>query len=74
MLWTVVAESTHNHPVKTGSASCSMCVVAHSTARAASSHQGRPVLSAVGILQDEEVSAKARLGVFDFGIRGPPAV
>jgi hypothetical protein len=74
MLWTVAAESTHNHPVKTGSASCSICVVAHSTAPAASSHQGRPVVSAIGILQDEEFSAKARLSVFDFGIRGPPAV
>jgi hypothetical protein len=74
MLWTAVAESTHNHPVKTGSASCSICVGAHSTAPAASSHQARPVFSAIGLLQEEEVIAKARLGVSDLGIRGPPTV
>jgi len=74
MLWTAVAESTHNHPVKTGSASCSICVVAHSTAPAASSYQDRPVLSAIGLLQEEEIRAKARLSIFDLGIRGPPAV
>jgi len=74
MLWTAVAESAHNHPAKTGSASCSICVVAHSTALAASSHQDEPVLSAIGLLQDEEVSAGNRLSIFDLGIRGPPAV
>jgi hypothetical protein len=74
MLWTAVAESTHNHPNKTESASCSICVVAHSTAPTASSHQARPVFTAVGLLQEEEVNAKARIGVFDLGIRGPPAV
>ena len=74
MLWTAVAESTHNHPNKTESTSCSICVVAHSSAPTASSTQARPVFAAVGLLQEEEVSAKARLSVFDLGIRGPPAV
>jgi hypothetical protein len=74
MFWAAVAESTHNHPNKTESASCSICVVAHSTTPTASSHQARPVFAAVGLLQEEEVIAKARLGVFDLGIRGPPAV
>ena len=74
MLWTALAESTHNHPNKTESASCSICAVAHSTAPTASSNQARPVFAAVGVLQEEEVIAKARLSVFDLGIRGPPAV
>ena len=73
MLWAAVAESTHNHPNKTESASCSICVVAHSTAPTASSNQARPVFAAIGLLQEEQVIAKARLGVFDLGIRGPPA-
>jgi Carboxypeptidase regulatory-like domain len=29
MLWTAAAETTHNHPTRTESASCSICVVAH---------------------------------------------
>jgi hypothetical protein len=74
MLWTAVAESTHTHPNKTESAVCSICVAAHSTAPTATSHQARPVFEAVGLLQEEEVIAKARLSVFDLGIRGPPAV
>lgn len=74
MLWTAVAESTHNHPNQTESASCSICVVAHSTTPTASFNQTRPVFAAVGVLQDEEVIPKARLRVRDLGIRGPPAV
>jgi len=74
MLWTAVAESTHNHPNKTESSSCSICVVAHSAAPTASSNPARPVFAAIGLLQEEEVIAKARLSVFGLGIRGPPAV
>ena len=74
MLWAAVAESTHNHPNKTESASCSICVVAHSTTPTASSNQARPVFAAIGLLQEKEVIAKVRLNVFDLGIRGPPAV
>jgi hypothetical protein len=74
MLWTVVAESTHSHPNNTQSASCSICVAAHSTTPSASSSQARPVFAAIGLLQEDEVIAKVRLSVFDLGIRGPPAV
>jgi hypothetical protein len=74
MLWTAVAESTHNHPNKTESASCSICVVAHSASPAVISHQARPVFAAIGLLREKEVNAKARLNIFELGIRGPPAV
>jgi hypothetical protein len=74
MLWAAMAEITHNHPNKAESASCSICVVAHSASPAVSSSQSRPVFAAVGLLQEEEVIAKARLSVLDLGIRGPPAV
>ena len=30
MFWAATAESTHNHPNQTESASCSICIVAHS--------------------------------------------
>jgi hypothetical protein len=74
MLWTAVVESTHNHPNATESASCSICVAAHSTAPTAVCHQARPVFATIGLLQEEDIIAKARLGVFDLGIRGPPSV
>jgi hypothetical protein len=74
MLWTVAVESTHNHPNKTESASCSICVVAHSTRPTAGSNQARPVFATIGLLQEEEVIAQARLSVFELGIRGPPTV
>jgi hypothetical protein len=73
MLWTAVAESTHNHANKTESASCSICVVAHSATPAAHCNLARLVFSTIGLLQEEEVIAKARLGIFELGSRGPPA-
>ncbi len=74
MLWTAVVESTHNHPNKTESASCSICAVAHSTAPATSSHQDRPAFSKIGLLQEEEYNANAWISLFELGIRGPPVV
>ena len=74
MLWTAVAESTHNHPNKTESAACSICVVAHSTAPTTSLNQVKPFFSAIGLLQEEEVIANARLNLFELGSRGPPAL
>ena len=74
MLWTAVVESTHNHPNNTESASCSICVAAHSTTPTASCNHARLVFAMVGLLQEEEVIAKARISIFDLGIRGPPAV
>jgi hypothetical protein len=74
MLWTVAAESTHNHPTRTESASCSICVVAHSASPTASSSQAVPVFAAIGRLLDEDVVAKIRFDFSDRGIRGPPAI
>jgi hypothetical protein len=74
MLWTAVAESTHNHPNQTESSSCSICVAAHSTTPTSSCSHARPVFEAIGLLQEEEVIAKAQFNVCDLGIRGPPAV
>jgi hypothetical protein len=73
-LWTAAAETTHNHPTKAEAASCSICVAAHTTTPTASCGHARPVFAAVGLLQEEEIIAKARLSVFELGIRGPPAV
>jgi hypothetical protein len=74
MLWTAVAESTHNHPNASDSNTCSICVVAHSSAPVAVTHQAMPVFEAIGLLHEEAAIAEARLAVFDLGIRGPPAI
>jgi hypothetical protein len=74
MFWTAVLESTHNHPNQTESASCSICVAAHSTTPTASSNPVRPVFETVARLQEEEVIATPWLSVLDLGSRGPPAV
>jgi hypothetical protein len=74
MLWTVAAESTHNHLTQTEAAACSICVAAHSSNPTASSSHVRPVFSTVGVMQEEEVIAKAWIDVFELGIRGPPGV
>jgi hypothetical protein len=72
MLWAAVAESIHNHANQTEASSCPICVVAHSSAPATSAHQSRPVFATVGVLAEEEFTAKVQLGVFELGIRGPP--
>ena len=72
MLWTVAAESRHNHPSPTDAATCSICVAAHSAAPAAVSNPSKPVFAAVGQLRDKEVIAKSRLDAFELVIRGPP--
>jgi hypothetical protein len=74
MVWTVAAESTHNHPNRTESASCSICVVAHSASPAVSSVHTGPVFAAIGLLREEDVIAKTRFDFADRGIRGPPAL
>jgi len=73
MLWTVAAESTHNHPNQTDSASCLICVAAHSASPATISGHAAPVFAAVGVLQEQLIVAHARADFSDAGIRGPPA-
>jgi hypothetical protein len=72
MLWTVAAESRHNHPSQTEAASCSICVAAHSTAPATVCDAADPVFAAVGMLQEKDVIAESRLDFFELVIRGPP--
>lgn len=74
MLWTAAVESTHNHPNQTAAAACSICVAAHSARPAVSSTHDRPVFTMVGALPEEAILSKARLDVFELGIRGPPSV
>ena len=72
LLWTVAAESTHNHPNQSENATCTICLAAHTASPAPTSTDATPVFAAIGIAQEETVVAKARLDFSDLGIRGPP--
>jgi len=74
VLWTVAAESTHNHPNQTESASCVLCVAAHNASLATDSASAVPAIITVGVWQEEAVAAPTRLDSSDLGIRGPPAL
>ena len=74
MCWTAAAESTHEHPNRTESASCPLCVVAHSTKPAVVSSHTAPVFAAIDLVKEEDVVAKVRIDFSDAGIRGPPAL
>jgi hypothetical protein len=74
MLWAAALESTHNHPTQTESASCSICMAAHSASPTLSSSQTVPLFAAIGLLREEDVVARTRFDFSDLGIRGPPAL
>jgi len=74
ILWTAAAESTHNHPNQTDSASCLICVSAHSASPAPASGHTAPLFSAVGILHEPALITHARLDFSEAGIRGPPVL
>jgi hypothetical protein len=74
MFWTAAAESTHNHATQLESATCSICVAAHSASPVVSSVPATPVFAAIGVLREEDIIAKAQIRFADQGIRGPPAI
>lgn len=72
MLWTVVAESTHNHPSPTDAASCAICLAAHTAHPVPNSADTTPVFATVGVLYEEAVVASVQQEFSDLGNRGPP--
>jgi hypothetical protein len=74
LVWTAAAESTHNHPGQSDAASCTICQVAHTASPTISTSQISPFFAAVGLLQEEDVVAKARFDFSEAGIRGPPVL
>jgi hypothetical protein len=74
MFWTAAAESTHQHPNQVDSASCLICVVAHSANPAPNSADQSPSFIAIGLFHEEAVTANVHLAFADLGNRGPPAL
>ena len=73
LLWTVAVECTHIHPSHSEN-SCTICAAAHSAISAPNSTDTTPVFAAVGLAQEHEVVAEARLEFSDLDIRGPPSL
>ncbi len=74
MFWAAGVESTHQHPKQTKSASCVICVVAHSANPAPNSAHNSPSFAAIGLLREEVVVPHVRLASADLANRGPPAL
>jgi hypothetical protein len=74
LLWTVGVESTHNHPSRSDAASCTVCLAAHTANPAPHAADSTPAFATVGMLQEEPVSANARLEFSHLEIRGPPVL
>jgi len=72
--WTAVAESTHHHPNRTESASCLICVVAHTASPAPNSSDTTPAFATLGLWQEETVVAYVQLDFSVLGNRGPPTL
>ena len=73
-LWAAAAEPIHHHSSDAAPGSCSLCIVAHSTAPTAISNFSDPILIPVGIMEADPVSDPTYLSAHDIGIRGPPSV
>lgn len=74
MVWTAAAECTHHHPDQTKSASCLICVVAHSASPAPDTTDTTPSFATVGLWHEESVVAYVRLDFSDLTNRGPPTL
>ena len=74
-LWSLVAFAIHNHSSFDESATCTVCVAAHSASPILTSRLAKAVFIPLRIvLTTEPVSAKQRLITFALAVRPPPEV
>jgi hypothetical protein len=72
--WSAIAFSAHHHSSATESATCTVCVAAHSAVPKDAFHQAKVAYVSTFVFQAEPVSAKQRLIAFALRVRPPPAV
>lgn len=72
MLWSGVAVATHQHATKTDSATCQICVVAHSTAPKAVAARPKPTFIRVAAYEPRTISLSRWLLAFPLNNRPPP--
>jgi hypothetical protein len=74
MLWTIAAESTHNHHTPAEASTCLICQAAHTASPTVCSSHISPFFATIGVQLEEDAIAKARFDFSDAGIRGPPVL
>jgi hypothetical protein len=72
--WSALAVVTHHHADGTDSASCPICMAAHSAAPSPTTNLVTTIFTAVSTFRAEPEFAKEALVVFALSIRPPPTV
>jgi hypothetical protein len=73
-LWSVVTVVAHHHPKGTESATCSVCIAAHSAAPKAGVTVASATFTSISIFRADAVSAKERFIAFALSVRPPPTI
>lgn len=72
--WSAMAFAAHQHSTATESATCTVCIAAHSASPKITTTLPRVMFLPVDTFRPEPVSAKQRLTVFVLCVRPPPSV
>jgi hypothetical protein len=73
-LWSVFAFAVHHHSSQDESASCQVCVAAHSASPAHATLALRPLFRHIEALRAQPAAAKQHLIAFALSVRPPPIV
>jgi hypothetical protein len=71
--WSAIAFATHQHSNATESATCSVCIAAHSASPRITTTLPRVLFVSISTFLLEPISAKQRLIVFALCVRPPPS-
>lgn len=72
--WSAMAFAAHQHSTATESATCTVCIAAHSASPKTTTTLPRVMFLPVDTFRPEPVSAKQRLTIFVLCVRPPPSV
>jgi hypothetical protein len=73
-IWSAVAFAAHQHSGTTDSATCTVCIAAHSASPKTTTTLPRVMFVTVSTFRPEPVSAKQFLTIFVLCVRPPPEV
>ena len=73
-IWSAIAFAAHQHSNDTESATCTVCIAAHSASPKTTITLPRVMLVSVSAFLPEPISTKQRLIVFALCVRPPPSV
>lgn len=73
-LWSAFAFAVHRHSSQDESATCPVCVAAHSASPASVAPSPKPVFRRVTQFRPQPADAKQRLVAFALSVRPPPSL